>query len=124
MRYSASGMKKECSLDMCVRLSSKDDDVCAQKRQCSGESRDRAAAIFSSSVAAFSSSESSALASGCPNVDSEWIGGASFVVSAEVSEVRSSKDGAFADAAPAGRGLGWSTRDRDLTSFSRCFLES
>jgi hypothetical protein len=124
-RYSPSGMKKECSLDMCVRLSSKEDDVCAQKRQCSGESRDRAAAILSSSVAAFSSSKSSASASGCPNaVDSEWVGGVSFVVSAEASGVRSSKGDAFAAAASAGRGLGWSTWDRDFTSFSRCFLDS
>src|SRR6266446_8031184 len=106
-RYSASGMKKECSLDMCVRLSSNEDDMCAQKRQCSGESRDRAAAIFSSSVPSPSSSKSSA--SGCPNV--ECVGGAGSVVSAEVSGLRSV-------------GRGWSTRDRDLASFSRCFLES
>ena len=74
--------------------------VCAQKRQCSGESRDRAVAIFSSSIAAFSSSKSSVSASGCPDgVDSEWAGVASFVVSAEVSGVRSSKGDAFAAAA-------------------------
>jgi len=52
----------------------------------------------------------------------EWVGGAPFIGVAEVpGDWSAGDDDAFA--APFAE-CGWSTRDRDLTSFSRCFLES
>ena len=103
-------MKKECSPDMCRRLSSSDEETCAQKRQSVGESRERAAAIFSSSVNAFSSSKSFAFGG-------SDAGGAGLAASLATSGTPPPEEGTFSVATPP------SVRDSALSSFSRCFLE-
>ena len=111
-RYSASGMKNEWAFDIWVRLSSREDDCCVQKRHDEGDNFARAAAILSSIDFVISSSVESSGNSLTLGVD--------FIFTVEGVVAFSSCGAEFWDVELSDDDLGDIAA---LISFSLCFLD-
>jgi len=109
-RYSASGMKNEWAFNIWVRLSSREDDRCVQKRHDEGDNFARAAAILSSIDFVISSSVASSGKSLRLGVDAIFTveDVIAFSCDAEFGDVELSDDSGDIAA---------------LISFSLCFLD-
>ena len=112
-KKSASGTKNECEVDICVRFSSRQENFSGQNKQSRGESRVRAAAIFSSMVCEICSS----VASG--EIVKAGLGGSTAFRSGCFSSVFVSD--AVSEGSPDARDS--RLFDTAFNSFSLCFFE-